>query len=1025
MKNKTLKILFLTLLPILVLFPYKVKGVENTQRCTDKVATRITVEATTEYRVTLRGVKNGARFFTFGVGDNIALCLDSGKNMEKGLDYALTSLDEITDTDMIKAYEYAAEYAAKDPKDIMARIVAQSIVWLKQQGYTSIDDAEDIICGAKIQNTSTSTTTSVDSCSARISAIKSKPGTTKIYTWTKKDGDSSYQRLIAKVDAGYVEQIIPGSSTRTDLHLDTTSLKTIIEKPETDVSRVCWDEEKCHLTVVNNLATCNDDDVINSNTQNAGKIEILAEGDGCADEYKDSKTGLTKDGTVETQDGNNKYWNVRCLESFAQVYPGNIYSRAYRGGYIVWPNNNIKKTINGSNESNKIYQNKIAANLETYPLKVSLQKKCRMRVNKEEFKNDYSSYMTELKKLERKSSKYGQKAIENFKGKIEKDGSVADKICDNADVVGKKPENSAGNDCSETSSYARCFEKGYVNGNTFSTSEDECARISGGTCIEGTHEIPTEAQKIYEDKNKTCTAYKAQYDKARNLLIELNTLLQNNNVYDNISVKDFNISYQVKYSGKNYSGTYGLSKYKSEIEKNITAIEKEIPKISTAPLSVDTSDFDKYVDANVPTKESQTATISRSVWYDLDENLYRYVNKKTGKSLSSLGDITKNMVTDIGFGNLPISNNEKIGSHEISLEINDGISGITNNNIKEALVAQNYTCKYNVTGGTVSCVCPENSSKSGTNLLGYIADGKMTCAEAQATYCYTGDDDDDDEYKCEKHNGKYYGKDGDVVTKKEYKKQCQQPLVLKCEYDNGKWYNSEGKEVSYSEYSEDCHYYCPSDSEMPGISLDDCMATGAGLKNCKKTCNIMCPEGNDPTDEMSTNFRSCVAVKLKQGYSLENAKTACNQFCNVSGGNIIYRTISLTNPFPGYNATNNNKNISIGDFNSTIKGRYPGLNWNSKTVVSTKILDNRNTEGDTVYNKEPLYKFVLDSKTIRDIRKYNKEHKYDDFKLKCKNGAACISEFIHGSGNTLQYGLSSGTCSKNLTYNNFYTCGKE
>lgn len=47
--------------------------------------------------------------------------------------------------------------------------------------------------------------------------------------------------------------------------------------------------------------------------------------------------------------------------------------------------------------------------------------------------------------------------------------------------------------------------------------------------------------------------------------------------------------------------------------------------------------------------------------------------------------------------------------------------------------------------------------------------------------------------------------------------------------------------------------------------------------------------------------------------------------------------------------------------------------------------------------KKPLYSVTLTSSQIKNIRKYNKNHKYDDFNLKCvgsKTGTACYSSFI-------------------------------
>ena len=108
----------------------------------------------------------------------------------------------------------------------------------------------------------------------------------------------------------------------------------------------------------------------------------------------------------------------------------------------------------------------------------------------------------------------------------------------------------------------------------------------------------------------------------------------------------------------------------------------------------------------------------------------------------------------------------------------------------------------------------------------------------------------------------------------------------------------------------------------------------------------------------------------------------------------------------------------------TIKGRYPGTNWNSQKVVKNEILNNRGVSGSSVYNKEPLYTFVLNATTIKAIRNYNKNKNYADFNLKCKkNGTtACVSSFVHSNS----YGLTDGTCfSVANSGNDFYTCAEQ
>ena len=175
------------------------------------------------------------------------------------------------------------------------------------------------------------------------------------------------------------------------------------------------------------------------------------------------------------------------------------------------------------------------------------------------------------------------------------------------------------------------------------------------------------------------------------------------------------------------------------------------------------------------------------------------------------------------------------------------------------------------------------------------------------------------------------------------------------------------------------------------------------------------------------DLTACVIPMILRGSSEKDAYEYCKDVtCPYKNGiKIIYRVIDLDNPFPSKDAdgTITQRNLAKGMFNDYLKGRYPGSNWNSEAVVEDKILYNRNVDGDAVYDKRPLYTFVLNSQRIKAIRNYNKsqKQKYADFNLKCymNNSAACQSSFVHGNLS----GLTGGTCSS-VTKANFYTCNR-
>lgn len=101
---------------------------------------------------------------------------------------------------------------------------------------------------------------------------------------------------------------------------------------------------------------------------------------------------------------------------------------------------------------------------------------------------------------------------------------------------------------------------------------------------------------------------------------------------------------------------------------------------------------------------------------------------------------------------------------------------------------------------------------------------------------------------------------------------------------------------------------------------------------------------------------------------------------NNSGLNIIYRPISLTNPFP------------YSDSSATYRKKL--ALWSSDYVVKKIITNNREVDTYEVYNLTPMYTITLTPADIKDIRDYNKKHDYSDFTLECKKGLYCESQFL-------------------------------
>ncbi|MDD3187163.1 MAG: hypothetical protein PHD02_01665 [Bacilli bacterium] len=144
------------------------------------------------------------------------------------------------------------------------------------------------------------------------------------------------------------------------------------------------------------------------------------------------------------------------------------------------------------------------------------------------------------------------------------------------------------------------------------------------------------------------------------------------------------------------------------------------------------------------------------------------------------------------------------------------------------------------------------------------------------------------------------------------------------------------------------------------------------------------------TQYITTNINSDTKVVTYDcEYDVEDDKLVVEDDTEEFGGiRLIYRPISLSNPFPGFDA----------------EGRLTGSNWcdgdncagdETNSLVEKYILNNRNTETESVYDKEePMYQITLTPSLINQIRDYNETHSYDDYDLYCVDGKDCQSEFI-------------------------------
>lgn len=154
------------------------------------------------------------------------------------------------------------------------------------------------------------------------------------------------------------------------------------------------------------------------------------------------------------------------------------------------------------------------------------------------------------------------------------------------------------------------------------------------------------------------------------------------------------------------------------------------------------------------------------------------------------------------------------------------------------------------------------------------------------------------------------------------------------------------------------------------------------------------------TESIVEKFDKTIITQYTTTYDVsKDEKQSCSfdttiEDRDIYGDGLIFRTISLTNPFPARDGTS----------------RIAGENWinQKENNVYNYIEKNRNVNTEEVYNKEPLYKITLTPSIMTSIREYNKSHSYNDYNIKCEEGTGrmCLSEFLRNNISTLE-----GTCS--------------
>ena len=133
---------------------------------------------------------------------------------------------------------------------------------------------------------------------------------------------------------------------------------------------------------------------------------------------------------------------------------------------------------------------------------------------------------------------------------------------------------------------------------------------------------------------------------------------------------------------------------------------------------------------------------------------------------------------------------------------------------------------------------------------------------------------------------------------------------------------------------------------------------------------------------------------------------------------LTYRVIGLSNPFVGKAGETRRTGNNWCYYDSENKYICSGAKAENQ-VVNTVIPD------ETVYsNDHVMYRVILDSTAINNIREYNKKYEYDDWSdMRCADDGTCTSEFLNDSG--YFKGAITGNCAEVVAgSDNFYKCKK-
>ena len=296
--------------------------------------------------------------------------------------------------------------------------------------------------------------------------------------------------------------------------------------------------------------------------------------------------------------------------------------------------------------------------------------------------------------------------------------------------------------------------------------------------------------------------------------VEGSALLENNGVgkkpgvklSDNVVTAGTKIGYD-SLNGE-VPGCYQFANYITIEVKPVfenTSIEKKVRKLTD----------DKF-------SEEVSATVGETVEYQIH---YKNLNASEVKDVIIKDSLPTNMELVKGSTKLYNTNYPKGATVNNDSIVTDGI------NIGNYKVNGSAYVRFQAKVDDKSLACGKNrliNWAKADALVGVSTNVKAFAVQDSADVYVEKECEKPETHKCEIKDGKYYGKEGNVVDKATYEKECTnpdpKPETHKCEIVKGTYYGIKGNEVDYETYKAECEK-----KDLPTTGATDIVAGTLGL----------------------------------------------------------------------------------------------------------------------------------------------------------------------------------------------------